>query len=237
MQGSKLRPSACDPAEYGWTIDRKCATVEVMAIDGGVVVAYLTAYVLRGGRRVADHALESLMNRLVDRVSNTLGDRPLNTLKRDQGGERSQRLVASKISEAMRADPSFARELRQLVAELDSHGGRLFINQIQAETSVVHSGTGHAIGGDVYYAPPPPSQGITPDSSAWVKVLAMLGALMCIGAFGLFGYTLFTDDRPPGDTSTPDGVVQAGAVFFAGLVVMALAGFANMFTKRPPPPF
>ncbi len=137
----------------------------------------------------------------------------------------------------MRADRTFARELSQLVTELNHRGGQQYINQIKAETVVVHSGTGPAVGRDLIYAPPPHQQGITSDSPAWVKVLGMLGALLCIAAFGLFGYTMFTDNRPPGSTGPPDGIVQAGAVFFVGLVVMALAGFANMFTKPPRSPF
>jgi hypothetical protein len=208
-----------------------------MAIDGGVVVAYLAAHLLKGGRRIADSALESLMDRLVERVSVRLGERPLNTLDQDPTDPRNQRLVASKISEAMRADRAFARELTGLVKDLNRRGGQRFINQVYAETSVQSFGSGHAIGRDLIYAPHPRDPSDMSGSAAWVKVLAMLGALLCIGAFGLFGYTMFTDDRPPGSTGPPDGIVQAGAVFFAGLVVMAIAGFANMFTKPPPPPF
>ena len=208
-----------------------------MAIDGGVVVAYLTASLLKGGRRIADRALESLMDRLVERVSDRLGPRPINTLERDPADPGNQRLVAGKISEAMRADRAFARELTQLVTELNRHGGRQFINEVYAETNIQAFGGGHAIGGNLIYAPPPRDPSDISDSPAWVKVLAMLGGLLCIGAFGIFGYALFTNDPVPGETGPPDGVVQAAAVFFAGLVVMAVAGFANMFTKRPPPPF
>ena len=214
---------------------------QVVPIDGGVVVAYLAAYLLKGGRRIADAAVESLIGQLVERVSVRLGPRPLNTLERAPADPQNQRLVANKITEAMRDDAGLARELTQLVTELNRRGGKGYINQINqiyAETVVQHYGTGPAIGGDLIYAPPPHQSGITPESPTWVKVLGMLGALLCLGAFGIFGYTLFTDDRPPGSTGPPDGVVQAGAVFFAGLVVMALAGFANMlFTKRPPSPF
>ena len=205
-------------------------------IDGGVVVAYLAAYLLKGGRRIADTALESMMDRLVERVEARLGPRPLNTLGQDPADRRNQQLVAGKLDEAMRADQSLAGELTQLVTELNRHGGQQFVNEVYAQTNIQAWG-GHAVGGDLIYAPAPPDPRITAESSAWVKVLGMLGALLCLGAFALFGYTMFTDDRPPGSTGPPDGIVQAGAVFFAGLVVMALAGFANLFTKRPPPRF
>ena len=206
-------------------------------VDGGVVVAYLAAYLLKGGGRVVSAAVDAAVERLVERVSVRLGPRPLNTLERAPTDPDNQALVARKITEAMRADPSIARELTQLVSELNQLGGHQYINTINAETVVQHWGTGPAVGRDLIYAPPPQTQGITPESPAWVKLLAMLGALLCLAAFGIFGYTLFTDDRPPGSTGPPDGIVQAGAVFFAGLVIMALAGFANMFTKRTPPPF
>jgi hypothetical protein len=214
-----------------------CGMPQAVPIDGGVVVAYLAAYLLKGGRRIADTALESLLDRLVERVAARLGPRPLNTLEQDPADRRNQQLVAGKIDEAIRADQSLARELTQLVGELNRHGGQQFVNEVYAQKNIQAWGGGHAVGRDLIYAPAPHDPRITAESSAWVKVLAMLGALLCLGAFGLFGYTLFTDDRPPGSTGPPDGIVGAGAVFFAGLVVMALAGFANLFTKRPPPRF
>ena len=52
-------------------------------IDGGVVVAYLAAYLLKGGRRIADTALESMVDRLVERVAAPQGARPRNTHEQD----------------------------------------------------------------------------------------------------------------------------------------------------------
>ena len=70
--------------------------------------------------------------------------------------------------------------------------------------------------------PPPPSR--------WYVASVALGFLICLAAFGVFGYTLFTDtpDFEPGSgPQVPEGVLIAGAMFLAGFVIMAVASLVR----------
>jgi hypothetical protein len=124
-----------------------------MPIDGGIVVGYLTAYLLKGGKRLADRTFEALLDRLVDRVQERLGPRPVSTLERKPGDTANEALVQDEIDEAMRTDPSFAAELTRLIESLERNGtlpGRprpLRLHLVDARSGIRRSGLrGHAAG-------------------------------------------------------------------------------------------
>jgi hypothetical protein len=70
--------------------------------------------------------------------------------------------------------------------------------------------------------PPPPSR--------WFVATVSLGFVLCLAAFGVFGYTLFTDTpnlEPGAGPQVPEGVVAAGAMFLTGFVIMAVASLVR----------
>ena len=204
-------------------------------IDGGIVVGYLTAYLLKGGKRLADSTFDALLDRLVQRVEQRLGPRPINTLNQSPGDARTEGLVQARIEDAMQADPSFAADLANLIEQLDQRGGQQFVNQVYAETSVQSFGSGPAVGRDLIYAPTPDPSDIS-DAPAWVKLLAVVGTAACLAAFGLFGYTLFTDNPDFDDPSfgeVPAGIARAAVIFFVGFILLAIASFGRALSKRP----
>lgn len=204
-------------------------------IDGGIVVGYLTAYLLKGGKRLADRTLESLLDRLVQRVDERLGPRPLNTLNQKPGDARTEGLVQARIEDAMQADPSFATEMARLIEALDERGGQQFVNQVYAETNVQAFGGGPAVGRDLIYAPTPDPSDIS-DAPAWVKLFAVLGIALCLGGFALFGYTMFTHNPEFGDPNFgefPPGIARAAVVFFIGFIFLGIASFGRALSKRP----
>jgi hypothetical protein len=207
-----------------------------MPIDGGIVVSYLTAYLLKGGKRLADRTFESLLDRLVQRVRERLGPRPVDTLKERPGDPANEALVQDEIDDVMRADRSFAAEVTRLIESLERRGGQQFVNQVYAQNNVQVIGRGLAAGGDIVYAPPPPDPSDISDAPFWVKLFLVVGAALCLTAFALFGYTLFTHDPELGDPDfgdPPPGIARAAVVFFVGFIVLAAAAIGRSMSKRP----
>ncbi len=66
--------------------------------------------------------------------------------------------------------------------------------------------------------------------SRWFILLVSLGFLTCVAAFGVFGYTLFTDspDLQPGSgPQVPEGVMLAGGMFLTGFLIMVIASLVR----------
>jgi hypothetical protein len=63
-------------------------------LDGGLVVGYLTAFLLRGARRLADRAFESGLDRLADVVESRIGRRSLDRLEENPAMPTSRRRSA-----------------------------------------------------------------------------------------------------------------------------------------------
>jgi hypothetical protein len=112
-----------------------------MALDGGLIVGYLTAAFLRAGGRLADRAVDSLLNRLVELVGSRMGRGPLDRLAGNPRDEATQREVGLIIDGAISVDRAFSRELAQLVAELDKRGGRQLVNNVYAQMTCRRSTT------------------------------------------------------------------------------------------------
>ena len=205
-----------------------------MPIDGGLIVGYLTAALLRGGRRVADRAVDALLDRLTGLVADRMGPGPVDRLGKHPRDETVQREVGLTIDGATSVDGNFARELAELVAELDRRGGRQMINEVYAQMNVQAFDHGVAIGRDFNYfhAPDPTDMS---DAPAWVKLCAVLGSMLAVAGMFIFGYTLFTDNPSFDDPrfgETPDGIPIAFGVFFLGFVILGIGSLGRSLSRR-----
>lgn len=203
-------------------------------IDGGLIVGYLTAALVRGGKRLADRKIDALLDRLTAVVMERMGMGPIDELAADPRDERRQRDLGLRIDGAASANRAFARELAEIAERLDRAGGRRMLNQVYAEMSVQAFDHGVAIGGDfnLFHAPDPSDYSGAP---GWVKLCIVVGAVLAIAGMGLFGYTLFTgipEIGEPGYGEVPRGIVAAGAVFFAGFVLLAAASIGRGLSRR-----
>lgn len=205
-----------------------------MPIDGGLIVGYLTAALLRAGRRWADRTMDSLLNRLTDLVASRMGHGPLDRLAGNPGDEGVQREVGLTIDGALTVDRGFARELAEVVAELDRRGGRQIVNQVYAQMNVQAFDHGVAIGRDFnYFHAPDPSD--YSDAPSWVKFCVVLGSALAAAGVFIFGYTLFTgipDVNDPGFGETPPGIPLAFGVFFIGFLILGIGAIGRAMSKR-----
>ena len=136
-------------------------------IDGGIVVGYLTVALARGAGRLADRAFDGLLDRLAGEIQRRLGSEPADTLTRHPDDPASRQQIARDLQVAMRMDPNFARDLQELVAELDSRGGREIINNVNAQLNVQTFGGGMAAGRDLTYVNVPDPSDLS-GAPAWV---------------------------------------------------------------------
>lgn len=163
-----------------------------------------------------------------------MGRQTLDRLKGNARDENVQRDVGLTLDGALRADPSFARELASVIAELDKRGGRQIINQVYARTNVQAFQDGIAVGGNfnVYPAADPHDYSAAP---SWVKLCIVVGSALAVAGLFIFGYTLFTDMpdlNDPDFGQTPRGIATAAAVFFAGFVITGIGSLGRALSRR-----
>lgn len=203
-------------------------------IDGGLIVGYLTAALLRGGQRWLDRSVDGLLDRLTGMVASRLGRDPIDRLEASPRDETVHRELGLTLDGALRANPDFARELERVVAELDRRGGREILNQVQAQTNIQAFDHGIAVGGDFnYFHTPDPSD--LSGSPLWVKLCVVLGAGLCITGLAIFGFTFFTDLPALGDPDfgeIPSGVPFAFGVFFVGFVFVGIGSLGRSLSGR-----
>jgi hypothetical protein len=202
-----------------------------MPFDGGVIVGYLAAAV---GKKVADRAINGLLDYLARRVQERLGRAPLGDLRRRPDDPRVRAHVDRAVQQAASADPAFAYDLARVQAELDQRGARYLVGDIYAPHGNVAVGHGATAIGNVYAQFRHPSD--MRDAPAWAKTLMALGFLICLAGMGLFGYTIFTDQPEFGDPDfgrPPQGIGVAAGVFFTGFVIAAIGAIgAGMSRDR-----
>jgi hypothetical protein len=206
---------------------------ERMPIDGGLVVGYLTAALVRGGKRWADRAIDSLLDRLTSLVMGRMGAEPLDQLASNPQDERLQREMGLRLDGAVTVDRDFARELADVVRELDDHGGRNILNQVYTQLNVQAFDHGTAIGNFNQFNVPDPTD--YSGAPAWIKLFIVVGMLLAVAGLGIFGYTLFTENTDLNDPNfgeMPPGFGVAAAVFFAGFVILGIASLGRGLSKR-----
>lgn len=205
-----------------------------MALDGGLIVGYLTAAAVGAGKRWVDRSVDSLLDRLTAKVAGRVGRGPVDRLEQNPRDEQTQRELGLTIDGAISGDRAFARDIANIVAELDKRGGRKMINQVYAHNNVQAFDHGIAVGGDFnYFHTPDPSD--LSGAPLWTKFFIALGAATCISAFGIFGYTLFTDMPELGDPDfgdTPPGIPLAAAVFFIGFILVGIGSMGASMSRR-----
>lgn len=203
-------------------------------IDGGLIVGYLTAALLRGGQRWADRTIDSLLDRLTTAVTRRLGKGPVERLAQDPHDATAQREVSLTIEGAIAANQALARELAQVVAELDKKGGRQILNQVYAQMNVQAFDRGIAVGRDFNYfnAPDP---GDLSGAPFWVKTFIVLGAAICAVGFVLFAYGIFTGfDRSvaSGSGGFPPKALLGFGVTFVGIVIAGIGSLGRALSRR-----
>jgi hypothetical protein len=128
----------------------------------------------------------------------------------------------------------FAREVAQLVAELDRRGGRQLVNEVYARNNVQAFDHGVAIGRDFNYFHAPDPNDLS-GAPFWVKFVIALGTVVAVAGMFIFGYTLFTDMPDIGDPDfgeVPPAIPLAFGVFFAGFVLLGIGALGRAFSNR-----
>jgi hypothetical protein len=145
-------------------------------------------------------AFDTALEALARRAFERLGPKQVSALRMRPRDRRTREYAERRIEHAMWQEPALAAELESLVSYLDSRGGRRII--IEPEYP----------------------------RNPFVVLLLLLGIGLCLTGLGVFGYTFLMEDPssagPEFDPSTKAGF----AIFFAGFVVLALAGVAHGFT-------
>jgi len=203
-------------------------------IDGGLIVGYLTAALLRGGQRWADRTIDSLLDRLTDAVTRRLGKGPVERLAQNPRDATVQREVSLTVEGAIAANKALERELARVVAELDKKGGRRILNQVYAQMNVQAFDRGIAVGRDFNYfnAPDPGDLSRAP---LWVKVCFVLGAATCVGGLFLTGYNMFAGFPRPGDPNFggfPPGTALGFGIFFVGFIITGIGSLGRALSRR-----
>jgi hypothetical protein len=210
-------------------------------IDGGVIAAYLAAAVARGGGRLLDGAVDGTLDRLADSVARRLGPRPAADLARNPYDSATLAEVSRTIDAVARRDAGFARELAALRRQLDSHGGRLLVNQVRARTDVQAFGGGNAAGRDYFEGDRyettndyDPCDELVSDQGTG-RALAWVGLLIALGGFSGWMCVIFSGFDSglsgPLDLELVDGVLLAPAAFCAFLAGGLVYGLGTAISK------
>jgi hypothetical protein len=189
-----------------------------MPLDLGIISGYLTVLLARGARHLADHVLDGLLDRLAALLEKRID---LQALQSNPGAIETNRLAQS-LAAAAQSDRAFASELEAVIRDLDRHGGRTIINQVNAEQNVQAFDQGIAVGGDLFVNAPDPND--WSNAPGWVKGTSFLGFAVAVLGMGIFFLKMF--GGPP--TSVPVGLV----VFFFGFIMMGIGALGRMMSRR-----
>jgi hypothetical protein len=196
-----------------------------MALDVGVLSSYLTMWLYRGARQLADRTFEVLLDRLANLIEQRIGQRTLRALRKNPGDIEIATQVSHKIATVAQRDHAFASELQKLIRDLDRCGGRTVINQVNQVTGQnvqAFGGQARAAGRDQFNVnvPDPDDWSRAP---SWVKATFVLGAV--IFALGL-AINLLTMNR------VPQGFPLGWGVFVIGFVILLVGALGKMMSGR-----
>ncbi len=204
-----------------------------MALDGGLIAGYLAAAARGAGGTSADRRVNSLLERLSARVTQGIGRGPLDRLGQNPHDEATLQEVGLTIDGAIARDRRFARDVTAIVAELDKRGGQQLIDQAYSQpnpSAFGHStvaGRGSGVHPMLWFHPA--------TAPLWAKVFVVLGGVVIVTAFVIFGYTFATDMPELGDPDSfeiPLGFPLAFGTFFFGVVLMGIGSLGAALSKR-----
>jgi len=205
-----------------------------MALDGGLIVGYLTAAVVGAGKRWVDRTVDRLLDQLTAKVTGRIGRGAFDRLAQNPRGAEIQRELGLTIDGAISGDRAFARDIAKIIAELDKRGGRKIINQVYAENNVQAFDHGIAVGGDFNYFHTPDRSDLS-GTPLWSRFFIVLGTIVALSGMAIFFYTLFTgipDFGEEGFGETPAGIPLAFGVFFTGFVLLAIGSLGASMSKK-----
>lgn len=198
-----------------------------------MVVGYVVSYLSGKGRKLADRAVDQLLERLYSEVAANLpGDPAVHRLEQDPGDDRAQAQLVDSLARATESNEVLAAVLEGLVERLGDHGAaELLIDapvhgQVFQQVSASHGSVVGSIAGDVTIYHGSSADRRWQHAPTSVKVLAGIGMLLAVVGMGIFFVTLFTHDPDFGDPDfgrIPPGVPVAFGVFFTGFVLAGIA--------------
>jgi hypothetical protein len=185
------------------------------------VTGYLLASLLGVAKRKGEYMLDKALDKLVGRVRQELGQGPTERLRANPDDPDAQRDVQRQIRYAMQNDPAFAGEVRSLVSDLDGLGGQALIREVKVTGHVIHT-----------LEPPRAPRG-------WVGVMVVIGIALCLTGLGigLLGSLWDNSQSTPSGPYSPDPgwdtyTKLSFTIFFAGFVLLAVAGIAHQIQKN-----
>lgn len=213
-------------------------------MDVGVVVGYLVAFLAGKAKRLADRAVDDLLERLYGKVASKLrGDPSMRQLEDDPSDDRAQANLVKSLSSLTASNDQLAEDLRRLVVELDRRGAKQLIvsapvhGQVFQNVTAEHGSIVGSIGRDVNIYQDAHASELAQLRSAGflIKALVGLGVFFALSGFGVFFYALFTWNPRPGTPQFgqfPPGSVLGFGLIFAGIVLGAVAKMILVFRRR-----
>lgn len=204
-------------------------------MDPGIIVGYLVAKLLGQASKFADKKVDELLDRLYRSVWQRLGgDKALRRLAKDPQNDVAQEWARSSIENAAQYDSTLREELGRLQAQLQQRAPDLLVYAPGAGT-VVGVNEGYLIQGPVtiFHGGEQPNN--IGHASFAVKLLVVVGSLLCVGGIGVFGIGLFSAQPGPGEAGfgdVPEQIPLAAGLFFSGFVLMLIASLAHGLRRR-----
>jgi hypothetical protein len=204
-------------------------------VDVGVVVGYLVAFLSGKAKRLADRAVDDLLERLYGKVASKLRSDPaMRQLEDDPSNDQAQASVVESLSAMAASNEQLTSELRQLVTELDRRGAQQLIisapvhGQVFQNVTAQHGSIVGSIGRDVHIYQDAHAREAAELRSAGclTKSLLVVGILLAFSGLGIFLYGFFTWNPRPGDPNfggVPPAFAVAFGVFFTGFVLIGVS--------------
>lgn len=213
-------------------------------MDAGLVVGYLVAFLSGKAKKLADKAVDELLERLYGKVASKLrADPAMRELEDDASNDAAQAAVARSLNAVVASNDQLASELQQLVKDLDQRGaqqlivgapvhGHIFQNVTAQQGSIVGS-----IGRDVHIYQDSGSAEISAlrNAGCATKTSMILGVLLALAGMGLGIFSVFTWNPQFGSSDFgqfPPGAMLGFGLFFAGFVLIAITKMIVTLRRR-----